>query len=78
MAACGLDPGKNEGEDEDDDNLVCKLGQQNNDHVAVMMLSFAVDMIQALVKLNGEAGQSWKLRIGKLIADSNFCGMILF
>lgn len=63
MAACGLNPGKNECQDEDDD-LVCKLGQRNNDHVAIRMLSFAVDMIQALVKLNGEAGQSWKLRIG--------------
>lgn len=64
MAACGLDPGKNEGHDEADD-LVCKLGQRNNDHVAVRMLGFAVDMVQALVKLNGEAGQSWKLRIGR-------------
>lgn len=59
MAACGLDPGKHD--DIEDDN------QRKTDveHVAVTMIKFAFDMIKQLNILNREAGQTWKLRIGE-------------
>lgn len=54
MAACGLEPGRRDS----------VAGERFGEHVAVILVKFAVDMIKALREINQECIQECKLRIG--------------
>lgn len=60
MAACGLDRGRR-------DSSTSANRKHYTEHVVVVLARFAASMMVALEKINREALQTFKLRIGRLI-----------